>query len=242
MARSPGRGGRAGRPELRDSRLASLGSGWSIRRTGSACQRERRTPGRRAGQTTAIPGPSDLTSRALDGTDSLGQPRPSALRLRWGYLTEFLDAWRFFSLGLTALPPAHLAVPAIVPDQVLPGVRDMRGQGGQPVARREHFEVPFQDRVPLRAVEDGAGRRVVPELLQRERRAQDILRDCSTPLGFVRPDPHLVDGSLVAGGSGGWAESENRLVQFRGVSAQKESGTFFTERTLHPVVAWSDFR
>ncbi len=41
--------------------------------------------------------------------DLLDQPRPGVLRLRWGYLTEFLDASRFFSLGLPAFPPVHVA-------------------------------------------------------------------------------------------------------------------------------------
>ena len=66
--------GRAGWPDLGLPGLAVCrlpGSGGSIWRTAGGCQEERRTPGTRAGRTTATSGSDGLISRALNGTSSL---------------------------------------------------------------------------------------------------------------------------------------------------------------------------
>jgi len=101
------------------------------------------------------------TALALAGRRARARPAPRHPRRRRGYPTERGGPPPRLGLspGLCG-PDTTDADPTYrtgVPHQVLPGVRDMRGQGGQPVARREHLEVPFQDRVHLRVVEDGAG-------------------------------------------------------------------------------------
>jgi hypothetical protein len=68
----------------------------------------------------------------------------------------------------------------------------MRGERRQPVARREHLEIPFQHRVHLGPVDDGAGLRVVFELLLAEGGAQGILRDCPAAVGVVGADVSIV--------------------------------------------------
>ena len=71
------RRGWAGRPDLGEgSRLASSWVGGEYPGDRGGCQGERRTPGSRAGQTTATSGADGVISLALNETDSLTRRYP----------------------------------------------------------------------------------------------------------------------------------------------------------------------
>lgn len=71
------------------------------------------------------------------------------LRGRGGYVDRIPKQYVILSLGLPPLPATPTAVPAIVPDEVLVGVWEVRGERRQPAQGRERLEIPFQDRVHL---------------------------------------------------------------------------------------------
>ena len=74
----------------------------------------------------------------------------------------------------TGAPPVgYGTVPAVVPDQVLPRVRDMCGERREPITRGEDLEVPLQHRVHRRPEEYPDHRLVNPPLLKEQ--AEDAM-------------------------------------------------------------------
>jgi len=71
-------------------------------------------------------------------------------------------------------------------------VVNVGGQGCQPVGGCAHLEVPFQDWVHLRVVDNRTSLRVVPKLLQGERRPEYVLRYRPAALRVVGSNPYRV--------------------------------------------------
>ncbi len=91
-----------------------------------------------------------------------------------------------FLFGLLAFPPIDVTDPAIVPHQVFAFVRDVRGDGRDPIYDRKHLEVALEDRMHLGPVDDRTALRMIVHLLQRDRGPQYILGSFSRP-GWSRP-------------------------------------------------------
>jgi hypothetical protein len=92
------------------------------------------------------------THEGIDLVRQLDEARPRPLCRRGGDLTVFLNGSWVLSVALPALASTDISIPARVPHEVLPCVRDVGRQGGRPVARRAHLEAPLQDRVHLRPI------------------------------------------------------------------------------------------
>ena len=95
-------------------------------------------------------------------------------------------------LCLLPLPSTDVAVPAIVPDQVLALVGDVRGEGGQPVQGGEDLEVSREDGVHLGAGDDSLALRLIAQLLLGEGGAEEILGSPAPPGLILTTDPALV--------------------------------------------------
>jgi len=118
---------------------------------------------------------------------------------------------RRLPLRLPALPPTDGTVPAVVPHQGLPGVRDVRRERGRPVAGGEHLEVPLQHRrhpgpvdaapawclIPHLLLEKG-DRRISPESARRPSLSSAPI---GTALGRLKPEWRQPGSVQITGSS-----------------------------------------
>lgn len=91
-------------------------------------------------------------------------------------------------------------IDAVIPHRLLAFGREVEERGGDEVRGFENLEVAFGGVVALGAVDDGLGRFVPGDFLERERMAQEVLRKPFAALMVTGADPLVIGGVDIEAG------------------------------------------
>src|SRR5262245_21086305 len=123
---------------------------------------------------------------------------------RQDWTSPFLFGLLFFSFS-----PRYIAVVAVVADQLLPFVGDMRGEGCNPIQDGKDGEVFLEDGIHLRPIENRFRLLLVSHFLHRKWRTEDILGQA-----FPYPAVPAFDFDLIVNAETGIFPGQKLFDQF----------------------------